>query len=193
MVVNHEKAIAHMNKQLKEFGVVSFAEVNKASGGNVLNLECWLDNIGRTAKAAKRKSDLVLVGLPFGAFPRRKGSAGKMGSKSVHHLIEERLEPFFTSLFSKDTRNGVPTLATILFKIDNQDVDKGQVVLESSLSGTRQLVSLGALEKSRFSRNTRPKNLNASCLLYNITDVDLMKRVITSVKRVITLQKERWR
>jgi len=189
MPVNHEKAIAHMNKQINRFGVVSFGEINKVAGGNVISRNRFF-GFNKTVVAAREKN-LVLVELPRG----RSLSGGGKGTKlaTAGHLVKAELVPFLG--FAAETTHGLGKnhpVVNILFKIEEQGIEDNKVILDGSSKGVKILCDKGLLKKTRFEWGKKPKGIDNNQLPFEIKNSGLLKQVIKAVKRVIALQKERF-
>jgi len=191
MVVNHVKAIEHMNKQLRKFGVVSFPEINKVAGSQVLDIRTWLGDSGKnkTAKAALKKKDVSLIRLSRG---RDSAKGGGSGMGVVYHLVKQDLAPFleFAPRLGRGPGDDDPVVNT-LFKIDNQKIKDNHIILGDNSTGARKLIKLGLLEKAVFRFGTKPKELSSYYRRFKVTKPALLKRVIVAVKQVRALQEDR--
>jgi len=189
MPVDHAKAIAHMNKQLEKFGVVSFSEVNKAGGGAALHSRHFTKGYGATIKEINSRRNLIVVQLPTG---RSSANIGKNKLGTSYHVIKKDLGEFlkFASIMGNGQGMHHP-IVTALFNIEGQRKKKGCVILDLGLRGTRMLVDMGLLERIRFVRGKKPEGAYKNQKLFKVLKPNLIKRAIAGAKRVIELQKGR--
>jgi len=197
MPPNHEAAIEHLNKQLAEHGIVSFAEVNKMAGASVLYLGTVLGNQHSTGRLVKKLMDEgthTLVSLPtrVGKSSQRRGKP----PRTSYYLVESDLEPFVKHA-QASARTGAGSgkpydpLVNALFTID-EEASGNELALRIDSKGTRKLARMGLLKRIRFKYGETPVELKSmGAGKYRIINPELMERAIKAVKRAIEIQETR--
>jgi hypothetical protein len=180
MEPKHITAMKQLQKGIKEHGVVSFREVNRAAGVDVLTKRTVRDESNPTASAAAKtlREGHSLIEIPVLWKWKQEPVKGSFIVRDDLAHILERLEVhrFYRSK---------PTLLTVLKRVGEQEWVDDHVLLRDKLLGLKTLKELGLLEQVRY--ENRPRDLSKHIKKYRISDPKLMRDAVRAVERASLL------